>query len=349
MDHSFGPQSFGSQLRAQIRTTESMPSARTAKRCHFALTALYGALSMFIFLVPFVFLNYTVTFQMTTLATVHLLTGILVAQLVLYAALRALYTRQHAASPLLAIPGESAPDRQRRMLALADATMLETYRRMAIAITVIVIITLVAVGFYLYNLIYILAVKCPCYAPQPNVTLLEEHPHTQDGLVFRGVDKGRVQHADTLDVMVTLNDAAAGVQHLLMLKYNVTQREILHHSGPLSAPMTWSQRQLDALEHEPVCSHSNFSRFYHLESEIQDALAQRLLQHQQRQSVLIRGHDNNVQTNQIENHLFLELMARYICRNEYGFAAGLIGLLLGVLVLNFVTMGWFLGLRRTRQ
>lgn len=331
-----------------------MPSARTAKRCHFALTALYGALSMFVFLVPFVFINYSVTFQMTTLATVHLITGILVGMLVLYAALKAVFhaTRPHPQAFALHTPAqlvETLEQRQRRLQALADATMLETYRRMSIAVTVIVLIALVAIGFYLYNLIYILAVKCPCYAPQPNASAAE-HPHTQEGVVFRGVDRMRVQHADTLDVLVTLNDAGSGTQHVLLLKYNVTAREIQHRSAPREAG-TWAeqQRQLDALEQEPVCSANKYSRFYHLQSEIEDALTQRLLQHQQQQSVVIKGYNNNVQTNVVEDQLYLELMARYICRNEYGFAAGLVALLLGVLVLNFITMGWFLGLRRGVQ
>ncbi len=328
-----------------------MPSARTAKRCHFALTAVYGALSMFVFLVPFVFINYSVTFQMTTLATVHLVTGMLCAMLVLYAVAHSVFhpSRPHPAAFVLHSPPaklvETPDERRARLLVLQGELMLETYRRMAIPIAVVVLITLVAVGFYLYNLIYILAVKCPAYAPQVNLT--DVHPHTQEGVVFRGLVRGAVQHQETLDVLVTLNDAAAGTQHLLMLKYNVSSREILHRSAPL-ASATWmeQQRQAEALTQEPVCSAGKYSRFYFLRSEVEDALAQRLLQHEARQSVLIRGHNNNVQTNSVEDELYLELMARYICRNEYGFAAGLIGLLLGVLVLNFLTMGWFLGLRR---
>src|ERR1700748_498492 len=62
-------------------------AVRRAKNCHFLFLALYALVSMTVFLLPFIFINYVSTFQFSAVATVHLITGALAVALAFYAVL----------------------------------------------------------------------------------------------------------------------------------------------------------------------------------------------------------------------------------------------------------------------
>lgn len=136
-------------------------AVRRAKHCHFLFTALFALVSLAVFLLPFIFINYVSTFQFSAVATVHLITGALAVALVFYAVLGRLVfvpKREKAAAEF-----DSEGGAQR----FYERALMALYSGMAVIVTCFVILTLVAVGIQLYNLLVILLVKCPDLPPLP--------------------------------------------------------------------------------------------------------------------------------------------------------------------------------------
>lgn len=307
---------------------------RTAKRCHFALTFLYALVSMAIFLLPFIFVHYVSTFQFSAVATVHLITGIMVAGLVFYAALVLLVWSGKKGTPDDVF---TSPEDAQKFF---DRSIMYMYSGLAVILAVCVVLSLAAIGIELYNLMAILFVECPQLTPLP-----PHHNHSHHAWsVTENVMNPR-HYSNTLDVLVNYREEES--QHILLLKYNLTDRHIVQHSR-VNAQTHWVRSQARQMEQEqsPICSDASYSQFHHLESEIEQALEQRLQQFNAQKSVIIQGHDFSLQSNELEDRIFFDMMVREICRNEYGFVVFLIVFLLLIALLNFILLGWFLYIRR---
>ena len=150
-------------------------AVRRAKHCHFLFTALFALVSMAVFLLPFIFINYVSTFQFSAVATVHLITGALAVALVFYAVLgRLVFTaKRDKAAPEFG--GETGAQK------FYDRALMALYSGMAVIVTCAVILTLVAVGIQLYNLLVILLVKCPDLPPLPFNNTNCTHHHQLPG------------------------------------------------------------------------------------------------------------------------------------------------------------------------
>lgn len=139
-------------------------AVRRAKHCHFVFTALYALVSLAVFLLPFIFINYVSTFQFSAVATVHLVTGALAVALVFYAVLvRLVFAGKRPAKEF-----DGSEEQAQRFF---DRALMALYSGMAVVVACAVILSLVAVGIQLYNLLVILLVKCPQMPPCYNVTV----------------------------------------------------------------------------------------------------------------------------------------------------------------------------------
>lgn len=322
---------------------------RNAKRCHFSLLFLYALCSMLIFLLPFIFINYASTFQFSAVATVHLVTGVLIAALVFYAALVLLVWSGKRWQADDAFTNEKAAQR------FFDRTLLAMYSGLAVVLAVIITLVTAAVAIELYNLMVILFVECPQLTPWPH-----DHNHTNwssyalatttstgpNWLTAQRADSLRQQYSNTLDVLVSYQDEA-NAQHVLLLRYNMTDKHIVQHSRHRAAkPDTAWVHEQRVQERVPLCTADVYSPYQVLEREIGDALQRRQTEFEAKKSVTVQGHDAVSQSSELEDRIFFNMMIRKICRNEYGFVIFLIVFLLLIALLGFITLGWFLYVRQ---
>ncbi len=319
-------------------------AVRTAKRCHFTFTFLYALISMTVFLLPFIFINYVSTFQFSAVATVHLITGVLAAGLVGYGVLVQVVWDGKKGAPADELQDDAAAHR------FFNRTLMAMYGALAVILAVCITLNLAAIGIQLYNLLVILFVECPQLCPAPvynwsqHSVALQENTHW-----FQGVrhDPLKQQRPNTLDIVINYQEQER--QHILLLKYNLTDRHIVQHSRPKEPQHSgWLQSQAVSLaqERSPVCTSATYSNFLHLESEITEALERRQTRYNAQKSVVIQGHDVNAQSSEVEDRIFFNMMMRTICRNEYGFVIFLIVFLLLIALMDFILMGWFLYVRR---
>lgn len=285
---------------------------------------------MTIFLLPFIFVHYVSTFQFSAVATVHLITGIMVAGLVFYAALVMLVWSGKKSTAASAFSSEA--DAQR----FFDNSIMSMYSGLAVVLAVCIVLSLAATGIQLYNLMVILFIECPQLTPLPyNHT---HHHHSMDV-------SNQPQYSNTLDVLINYHEGEN--QHILLLKYNPMDRRIVQRSKISKGD--WVQTQAQTLEQEqsPVCTNQSYSHFFLLESEIARALQRRQEQFNTQKSVIIQSHDMSAKgSNELEDRIFFNMMIHEICRNEYGFVVFLIVFLLLIVLLNFILLGWFLYVRR---
>jgi hypothetical protein len=309
------------------------PDLRRLKRVQFALTFIYGVISMILFVATFALINFLSSFQLATIATVHLITGVMIFLLISY----------NAVDRAILSSDRTVFSDTRGASKFKEQFILRLYKIAAVFIVVVTFITTIALAVYLYNLIVILFIECPRF---------DHHHHQHNTHSFarlfkadRRVNPERQHLNTTLDIIVSYSDQEEH-QHILLLKYDTEEKQIIQKSRPPQS-QGWHDSHIISLKQSqsPICTEEKFSDYHFLESEIRDALAHRIHEFNSQQSILIQSHQNSHQTHPVEDSLILELQTRYICRNEYGFVAVIITVILAIELYNVAVSSWFIYLR----
>lgn len=307
------------------------PILRRLKQIQFTLTFIYGVISMCLFVATFALINFISSFQLATIATVHLITGVMIFLLISYNAVdRAILSND--TNVFSSTSGASK---------FKEQIILRLYKIAAVFIVVVTFITTIGLAVYLYNLIVILFIECPRF---------DHHQHNPHSFARLFKADGRLdperQHLNTtLDIIVSYIDQEER-QHILLLKYDTEEKQIVQKTRPPQSK-GWHDSQIISLKQgmSPVCTLEKFSDYHFLESEIREALSHRIHEFNSQQSIIIQSHQNSHQTHPVEDSLLLELQTRYICRNEYGFVAVIITFILAIELYNVAVASWFIYLR----
>lgn len=314
----------------QIGSMAHTQDMRRLKRIQFILTFIYGVISMLLFMASFIFINFISTFQIATICTVHLITGTMIFLLISFNAVE----RSTLSSDKTVFIDEKAASRYKEQL------ILRFYKIATIIIVIVTVITTIALSVYLYNLIITLFIECPRFDAHHSST-------NAFSRMFQGIrhNPEKQQYNSTLDIIVNYNDNT-DKHHILLLKYDLNERQIVQKSRQKES-MDWFDSNVLSIKQTliPVCSDEKISRYHFLEREIKDAITMRIQEFNNQQSIIIKNHQNNHQSNPVEDSILLEFQTRYICRNEYGFAAFIIAFILSVELLNVAVSSWFIYLR----
>ena len=287
---------------------------------------------MLFFMSTFIFINFISTFQLATMSTVHLLTGTMIFLLISFNAIdRSILSTDKS----VFIDAKAAQKYKEQLI-------LRLYKVATIIIVVVSFITTIALAVYLYNLIVILFIECPKFDGH--------HHHSPNALshMFQGIrsNPSKEHYNSTLDIVINYNDDQNN-HHILLLKYNLNEKYIIQKSRHINHTSDWFDSRILSIKQtfQPVCSSEVFSNYQFLEKEIKDAIAMHIKEFNSQQSIVIKSHQNNEQSNPVEDAILLELQTRFICRNEYGLAAVIIAFILAVELLNVAVSSWFIYLR----
>jgi hypothetical protein len=160
---------------------------------------------------------------------------------------------------------------------------------------------------------------------------------------------------NTLDVLVRYDEWDAARQemaeHALMLKYNVTHGRIERRIWK-PEQRGWQQTQLAVhqLATEPLCTTQRHSRFYFMEDEMREALADRRAATEARKSLSIKsGHDSTrAQSLEDEDAFDHHRKMRRICRFEYAYLIMFLVYLAALFVIHLVALLFFMMSVKTR-
>ena len=253
----------------------------THRRYHFIFLALYALFTCLFVVGCAVWLTYKSTFQAGLLGLLHVLTGVLIGL--------------YITGEVVILPRAGAsPEQHRRSNEYA------VFRRASTATIVIAVIGVIFTAFYLYNLFYIIVGICP-----------DQHHHHA---IASALVLIHYEHRP--------RDAQYLKSDILFIQYNTTGRHLIlprggdvyhrYHRKTVYPP---ESHDLDGF-----ClrgSGGSNGAYPLLESEIEHLFYSVAEQRREAKSVQFlerkehHGHHGNE-----EDSIFLELMVRYICRNE---------------------------------
>jgi len=266
-----------------------------AQRLHYFFSVLYGVLAAIIVSASIFGINYEITFQ----------TGLLgfdvgIAFLLIASTAISRRTQRRTSEYLI-------------------------YRDCAIAIATTCAISIIFTSFYLYNVVYILAVKCPEF---------------QNGHV--------APHVELLLVSYIYPHKSISKQNVLLLRYNATERslsrrkQIDHQWFAASDRYQHQKSAYDVLMALPEAERRTVTAFHFLEQEVQLLLGENLraMGVEEERGFSAQQHEHGGEgANREEERIFLELKARRICRNEYAFAVFWAVFLSLLILFNLLTIG----------
>jgi len=335
---------------AQIHLLRSIARAASQRRmegenparCYWTFSIFYGLFAVAIFLIPVIFINYKVTYQSILVAFPLFCAGVIVGL---------------------------EPDERGRVR-----------RKMRVAMITGAFVGIVLCGYGLINPFTILLSECPSHAhdwPHDAGDAWERERDEANRMLFASL-KGaanldattrpsplRLEVVVRYDELVTAGAAAPGeaeeirlTQHILLLKYNVTHREIVRRelapARSAASKRSWVQTEVEhvRLRAEPVCSTHATSHFHFLASEIADALGERRAAARTRRSVVhVRAHHDpgggggfgadGDWDEEEEERTELTLWTRIICRRELGFLVVYIVFIFLEVLLMLLTIVWY--------
>jgi hypothetical protein len=134
-------------------------------------------------------------------------------------------------------------------------------------------------------------------------------------------------------------------EYALMLKYNVTHSRIERRAWRPDKK-SWQQVQLQvhALAMEPVCTTQLHTRFYFMEDEVREALADRRAATEARKSLTVKtGHDSTTAQSLEDEEIFDDQRkTRRICRHEYSYLILFLVYLSALFVLVLVSLLFYM-------
>jgi hypothetical protein len=298
-------------------------------RAYFAFQVCYGVLTAAIFLIPVVLINFKITFQSILVAFPLWCAGVHVG------------------------------------LAPNDSTGL-VRRKMRVAFCTGAFISIVFLLYALINPFTILLSECPAHSNDWRRNEMDWENRRISFSSLKGVansDASMRPSRNRLDVIVrydAMHHTTNGgdekfTQHVLLLKYNVTHREIVRRqlapASRRSGKRSWLQekREQYRLKTQPICSDDGASQFHFLEAEITRALEERHTTAQASKSVLhLNAHHHpgapeseGDWDEEEEEGVTLTLWVREICRKEMGFLVVYIVFIFITIIFQLVALFWY--------
>lgn len=202
------------------------------------------------------------------------------------------------------------------------------------------------------NPIIYMSSECPNLAPvvTPVSTVSASGTgHTTTKTTHGAGDTITTHNNNMLDLLVRYDEWDAlgkeKTEYVLTLKYNVTHGRIERRVWR-AEKKSWQQVQLQvhALAMEPICTTQLHTRFYFMEDEVREALADRRAATEARKSLTVKtAHDSTTAQSLEDEEIFDDQRkTRRICRHEYSYLILFLVYLSALFVLVLVSLLFYM-------
>lgn len=277
------------------------------QRIHWSFTILYGLFTSLIIIANVAFVGYKFIFQSGILLFFPMITGLLIASLILN--------------------NESYKKRY---------TIVNRYKRVSIVTTLLSFLSIIMIAIYLWNLMYILINECPKYS------IIGEG----NGLGGDDADgyhhNDNYSHIEMM-IIYTHKEKNELKKDVIKIKYNETINEIIHR-GKKIEEKNWIESQFEPIinKMDNICLNQTRSRYFFIRDEITEIIKLNREDRLLSKKYTLKKVDIKTLEHDEEDELLLNSTTRYMCKHEYIQMITCVVFLFLMAVLNIMTIGFYI-------
>lgn len=274
-------------------------------RIHWSFTFLYGIFTSILITGNVIWVGKQFIFQSGILGFFTVITGLLIASL---------------------ITGELISNKRQKIL---------IYQRVSISTIILSFLSILMIGIYLYNLMYILINICP------------KQNHPIDITNNNNIDNINNNHIEIFITYTHIEKEGDERRDIFLLNYNKTINKIMTREKEKGNNKNWLETEFEDIIYsnynkEHICLNQTYSRYFFIENELKEILNYNRHQREESKVFKIKSTDIKILEEDEDNEIFLNFFSRHICKYEYAFMIIAISFLFLMAFLNIMTIGFYI-------